>query len=201
LLGVAARRFPVIPVVLCTLLAVVSAAGVYLAFGGDDDGGADDPPGVDGAALPLQETGPLPASAAEVRLAPIGDGGDEAVLGDYLGERPVVVNFFASWCDPCYQEMPDFQAVSEALGDEVNFVGLNISETNVDRAVAMVEETGVTYPTFADPDGSGITFFGGTLMPTTVFIDAAGEVVSVESRQLDEAELRSRITELLGVPA
>ena len=42
------------------------------------------------------------------------------------------------------------------------------------NALRMVEETGVTYPTFADPDGSGISFFGGTLMPTTVFIDAAG---------------------------
>ena len=200
MLGVAARRFPLIPVVLCTLLAAVSAVGVYAVFG-DDDGGGEDVSGLDGASLPLQETGPLPASTAEVRLAALGERGEEAVLGDYLGERPVVLNFFASWCDPCFEEMPDLEAVSQSVGDQVTFVGLNIAETNLERAVAMVDETGVTYPTYADPDGSAITFFGGIQMPTTVFIDAEGEVVSVESRQLDESELRTRITDLLGVPA
>ena len=77
-------------------------------------------------------------------------------------------------------------------------MGLANTDTE-DKALEMVSDTGVTYPTFNDPDASAVTFFGGTTMPTTVFIDADGEVVSVESQTFDEASLKSRISELLGV--
>jgi thiol-disulfide isomerase/thioredoxin len=95
--------------------------------------------------------------------------------------------------------MPDFEAVHQDIGDRVTIVGLATTDTE-DKALAMVERTGVTYPTYTDP-GSAMAFFGGTSMPTTVFIDAAGEVVDVSSEKLDEAELRSRISDELGVAA
>lgn len=194
--GVAARRFPLIPVVACTLLAFTSAIGVYVLFG--DDG---EPPAPDLAegqeALELQPTGELPASVEDVRLVGMGSVGSQK-LGDFTGEVPVVLNFFASWCVPCLDEMPAFQAAYEDLGDQVNFVGL-ANLDSPEKAMEIVAETGVTYPTFSDADSSAITFFGGTQMPTTVFIDAGGEVVSVESRAFDEDELRARISELFGV--
>lgn len=192
--GVAARRFPLVPVILCTLLAVASAVGVYAAFGpeGDDTDVTD-------ATLPMQATGELPASVEEVRLTGMG-GGESRTLGDYLGDKPVVLNFFASWCAPCLDEMPAFEAVHQELGDQVNFVGLANLDTD-DKALEIVERTGVTYPTFTDLDASAITFFGGTQMPTTVFIDASGEVASVDSTTFDEEALRTRIGDLLGVGA
>ncbi|MBN2622562.1 MAG: hypothetical protein JXA83_04295, partial [Acidimicrobiales bacterium] len=64
-----------------------------------------------------------------------------------------------------------------------------------------VASTGVTYPTFDDPDASALTYFGGLAMPTTVFIDAGGEVVDVHSGPLTEDELRDRISDLFGVAA
>jgi thiol-disulfide isomerase/thioredoxin len=191
---VAARRFPLIPVVLCTAVALASAIGVYAAFGPDEDQ-AD----VTDATLPMQATGELPSSVQEVRLTGMG-GADDRTLGDFTGEKPVVLNFFASWCAPCLREMPAFEAVHEELGDRVNFVGLANLDTE-DKALEMVAETGVTYPTFADVDASAITYFGGTQMPTTVFIDASGEVVSVESQAFDEDELRARVDDLFGVPS
>jgi thiol-disulfide isomerase/thioredoxin len=178
-----------------TVLALAAAVGVVALFGGGD-GDDDDPASAE--ELTLTETGPLPSSTAAVELTALGDG-PAAVLGDYLGERPVVVNFFASWCAPCLEEMPAFEAVHQELGDRLTVVGLALQTNDTEeRALAMVERTGVTYPTFADP-GSAIAFFGGTIMPTTVFIDASGEVVDVVSEELDEDELRSRIADQLGV--
>lgn len=190
--GVAARRFPLVPVILCTLLAFASAVGVYTAFGPDDSDAE-----VTDDTLELQPTGELPASVEEVRLTGLG-GAESQTLGDYVGDKPVVLNFFASWCVPCLDEMPAFEAVHQQLGDQVNFVGLANLDSE-DKALEIVEQTGVTYPTFTDLDASAITFFGGTQMPTTVFIDASGEVTSVDSRTFDEDELRAQIDELLGV--
>lgn len=192
--GVAARRFPLVPVILCTLLAFASAVGVYVAFGPDDSEGDGD---VTDATLPMQATGELPASVEEVRLTGMG-GAESRTLGDYLGDKPVVLNFFASWCAPCLDEMPAFEAVHQQLGDQVNFVGLANLDSD-DKALEIVERTGVTYPTFTDLDASAITFFGGTQMPTTVFIDTSGNVTSVDSTTFDEDELRARIGDLLGV--
>jgi cytochrome c-type biogenesis protein len=110
------------------------------------------------------------------------------------------VNFFASWCVPCIDEMPAFERVHQSLGGQVTFLGMANRDAPGD-ALATVEATGVTYPTFDDPDASALTYFGGLTMPTTVFIDAAGEVVEVNSGPLTEVELRARIADLFGVPA
>jgi thiol-disulfide isomerase/thioredoxin len=172
-------------------VALAAAAAVVVVL--DDDGsGAASPD----EAFELNETGALPASVGEVELAALGDR-RATTLAEYLGEGPVVVNFFASWCTPCLEEMPDFEAVHQDIGDRVTIIGLATTDTE-DKALAMVVRTGVTYPTYADP-GSAIAFFGGTSMPTTVFIDAAGEAVDVSSEKLDEAELRRRISDELGV--
>jgi thiol-disulfide isomerase/thioredoxin len=96
--------------------------------------------------------------------------------------------------------MPAFERVHRSLAGQVAFVGMANRDAPED-ALATVETTGVTYPTFDDPDASALTYFGGLTMPTTVFIDATGEVVDVNSGPLTEDELRARITDLFGVPA
>lgn len=118
------------------------------------------------------------------------DGG-ELTLGDYEG-RPLVVNFWASWCPPCASEMPDFQRVHESLGKKVAFVGVNLRDDK-DLAEALAESTGVTYRLVEDPDGRLFQAFNGAGMPTTVFIDAGGNVVDVVAGLMTEAELRERI--------
>jgi cytochrome c biogenesis protein CcmG, thiol:disulfide interchange protein DsbE len=196
---VAERRLPLSAIVIATALALAAALGV-LALLGDDEGdeasGAGDAAG-EGYELPLSPTGEMPGSVAEVRLAAL-DGGDDRTLGELMGTTPVVVNFFASWCAPCVDEMPAFEDVHQALGDQVTFVGMANQDSH-DDALATVAATGVTYPTFDDPDASALTYFGGLTMPTTVFIDAEGEVVDVNSGPLTEAELRAKLDDLFGV--
>jgi len=205
---VAERRLPLSAVIVATALALVAALGVLaLLDGGGDDGGpasaegSGDPgdAGDPGDGYELTPVGELPASVAEVRLVSL-DGGDDRALGELTGTNPVVVNFFGSWCAPCVDEMPAFERVHQSLGDEVTFVGMANRDTPAD-ALDTVAATGVTYPTFDDPDAGAITYFGGLAMPTTVFIDAGGEVVDVNSGPLTEAELRAKLADLFGVGA
>jgi thiol-disulfide isomerase/thioredoxin len=195
---VASRRLPLSVIVAATALALVAALGVLTLLDGGDDRDAS----ADGTAegYELTPAGELPGSVAEVRLGSL-EGGDDRALGELLGTTPAVVNFFGSWCVPCIEEMPAFERVHQALGDRVTFVGMSNRERSPEDALAIVESTGVTYPTFDDPDASALTYFGGLGMPTTVFIDVAGNVVDVHTGPLTEAELQAKITDLFGVAA
>jgi thiol-disulfide isomerase/thioredoxin len=116
-------------------------------------------------------------------------------LERYVGQ-PLVVNFFASWCAPCLAELPEFERVHRRLEGEVTFVGLNLQDP-ADSGRAVVARTGITYDVARDPDGLVFTAFEAFAMPTTVFIDAAGQVVQVWSGQLNGEMLEERIEELL----
>lgn len=190
----ASRRIPLSALVAATALALVAGVGVVMWLGGDDRSSANGD-----AAEPYQLTpaGHLPASVADVTLAAL-DGGPDRKLGELLGSKPVVINFYASWCGPCVTEMPAFERVHEAAGDRVTIIGIAYRDSDED-ARATVERTGVTYPTFGDSGQDAITYFGGINMPTSVFIDPQGNVVDVRSRALDEGELRAALEDHFGI--
>jgi len=194
---VASRRLPLSWLVLATVLGLVAAGAVLVAFSGDDPAGSGD--GDVDAAYELRPEADVPSSADDVRLAGL-EGGEDHRLGDLLGERPVVVNFFASTCQPCVKEMPAFESVHRALGDQVRFVGLAYRDAP-EAALSIVESTGVTYETFADADDDAADLFGLIQLPSTVFIDADGKVLDVHPGALDEGQLRDRLEEHFGVAA
>ena len=109
--------------------------------------------------------------AAEIKFELL-DGGTAAV-GDYF-DRPVVLNFFASWCTPCITEMPALESVSQQRPD-VTFIGLAYNDTPT-RAREIVADTGVSYATGVDPDSAIGNAYGILGMPTTLFIAPDGEV-------------------------
>jgi thiol-disulfide isomerase/thioredoxin len=195
---VASRRIPLVPLVAATALALVAAGGVAMWLGGDDESSANgDPPGA--GSYELTPAGEVPASPADVTLSPL-DGGPDRKLGGLLGSKPVVLNFYASWCGPCVTEMPAFERVHRAIGDRVTFIGVAYQDSD-DDARATVERTGVTYPTFGDSGQDAIGYFGGISMPTSVFIGADGNVVDVHSRALDERALRAALEDRFGIAA
>lgn len=123
--------------------------------------------------------------------------GSAGNLADFAG-RPLVVNFWASWCPACVAEMPDLEAVHRKLGDQVAFLGLAMQETDRAAARALIDQTGVTYALGQDPDGSIFASFGGIAMPTTVFIDEEGTVVEKHPGALFAEDLEAIIrTQLL----
>jgi cytochrome c biogenesis protein CcmG/thiol:disulfide interchange protein DsbE len=164
------------------------------ACGGDDGGNAAGRPSSRAPEGVAEGGGDLPSS--EVELVD----GTRVALTDVLDGRPLVVNFFASWCAPCRAEMPDFAAVHGEVGDRVGFLGLAMQDTR-GAAAQLVELTGVTYPWGLDPTGEIFAELGGFAMPTTVYVAADGEIVGNDSGAIDESQLRDRLADLFGVPA
>ena len=113
--------------------------------------------------------------------------GNPVNLSDYLG-KPVVLNFWASWCGPCQSEMPDFQAAYEAEGEEIQFLMVNITDgarETVETASDFLEETGYTFPVLYDQDSDGAMTYGVYSLPTTYFIDADGNAVAQAKGAID----------------
>jgi thiol-disulfide isomerase/thioredoxin len=133
--------------------------------------------------------------APEVEL--VNFSGETLRLSDFEG-RPVVLNFWASWCPPCIAEMPDFERVNQAVGDRVMFIGVNFQD-DADQAARLAVETGVTYLLVRDPQGLIFQQFDGLGMPTTVFIDASGSVREVVTGQMSESQLRAKIAEYFSI--
>ena len=179
------RRSPL--VVLCT--AVLAASTTLGACSGSDDtrsGG-----GLTVRGLDTEET--LPRDRVD-DLAFTGFDGKDGTFGELIG-KPMVVNFWASWCVPCIKEMPAFETVHQEVGDRVTFIGVNVVDQPADAA-RMVEQTGVTYKLVRDPRRSLLAWFGGTQMPTTAFVDSSGRVVEVLTQSLSADELRRAIEKL-----
>ena len=118
-----------------------------------------------------------------------------------LAGTPLVINFYASWCQVCNAEMPQFERVHQKLAGKVNFLGVNPQSNDTDAAQAqMVRRTGVTYPTARDAADVLLTKFNTTgALPTTLLVTASGRVVDVHNGGLDQAGLEGLIIRDLGV--
>jgi len=101
-------------------------------------------------------------------------------LSDFKG-KPVVLNFWASWCGPCKMEMPDFNEKYLELGKDINFIMVNStdgSRETVEIASEFIKSTGYSFPVYYDNDSDASMKYGVYSLPTTFFIDADGNFVT-----------------------
>lgn len=106
--------------------------------------------------------------------------GTEVKLSDYIG-KPIVLNFWASWCSPCKSEMPKFNEAWEELDGEVQFLMVNMTDgarETVESAKEYVEGEGFTFPVLFDTQSEAAIAYSAYSLPTTYFIDAEGYLVA-----------------------
>lgn len=138
----------------------------------------------------LEETKPAP----RFDLPALSDPGKRVKLADFDG-KPLVVNFWASWCVPCRKEMPAFQAAAARLRASVAFVGVNNRDSR-DDALKFLRDTGVTYPSGYDPRGDTARDYSLLGMPTTVFVTPDGQIAAVRTGEVSAEELDKTLAEL-----
>lgn len=121
--------------------------------------------------------------------------GNEVQLSNFAG-KPMVLNFWASWCGPCQMEMPDFEEMYKQYGEEVQFVMVNMtdgSQETVDSATQFITEKGYTFPVYYDTKMEGAYYYSVYSLPTTYFIDAEGDVTASNKGMISGENLQTGI--------
>jgi cytochrome c biogenesis protein CcmG/thiol:disulfide interchange protein DsbE len=130
-------------------------------------------------------------------------GGRPVKLSQLSG--PVVLNLWASWCPPCREELPAFQALSQRTVGKVTVLGV-VSHDERDSAISVAEDLGLTFPTLVDDDaklGAELVKLkkATSALPVTLFVTGGGIVHAYQGKPLTAASLNSLVDKYLGVSA
>lgn len=146
---------------------------------------------------PASDAPPVADGMPEITLPCLGGGGDVA-LSSLRG--PLVVNLWASWCGPCREELPYYQQLHERGRGTVAVLGVDYEDTQPDMALTLAKETGVTFPSVADPGGALRVPFRVRALPGIVMVDERGAVVHQEFAVIESFDqLADLVEEHLGV--
>ena len=126
--------------------------------------------------------------------------GNEVALSSHFG-KPLVVNFWATWCYPCRSELPGFDAAAKTYAGQIDFMMVNLTDganDTVDGAKAFVEENGYSFPVYFDTQGNAFAAYGLYSIPVTLFIRADGSIMQTYTGSMSEDVLNGFLEELVS---
>ena len=126
--------------------------------------------------------------------------GNAVNLSDFFG-KPIVINFWATWCGPCKYELPSFDLLHKQYGDEVNFLMVNLTDGNretVEKVKSFITENNYTFPVYYDTDFSAANAYYPYSIPLTIFIDSQGNIVGSYTGAMDQQTLTNYVLTLKG---
>lgn len=126
--------------------------------------------------------------------------GNAHSLSDFRG-KPVIVNFWASWCNPCKNEMPAFEEKYLQYKEDIHFLMVNLtdgSQETVETAQGYIDGQGYTFPVYFDTDYSGAIAYAVSAIPATYFIDENGALIAYGKSSLSQEQLQRGIDMLVG---
>ncbi|MBR3935814.1 MAG: TlpA family protein disulfide reductase [Oscillospiraceae bacterium] len=127
--------------------------------------------------------------------------GNAVKLSDFSG-KPVVINFWATWCGYCVREMPAFEKIAAEYSDEVVFMLINVTDgqqETKEEALAFIEEKGYTFPVYYDTDLSATMAYGAYSLPATGFITESGVFAGGQMGAMSEETLLNYVEQLLSL--
>lgn len=123
--------------------------------------------------------------------------GTSITLSELQG-KPVIINFWATWCGPCVKEMPAFERLKDDFGDKIGIIAVNCGD-DAGTVKDFVEENGYTFPVVLDEEYSISMLYPTNSIPYTVVVDAEGKVTHISTGALDADTMYERYKEALGV--
>ena len=159
-------------------------------------------------AVPSEDPTADPAATAAPTATPrpaapdftVYDGEGNAVSLSSMQGKPVVVNFWASWCGPCKSEMPDFQKAYEQHGEAVHFMIVNMTDgmqETKEKAKAYVDKQGFTFPVYYDTDMDAAMIYGVSSIPATYFVAADGSLIARANGAISLATLEKGLSMIM----
>ena len=117
--------------------------------------------------------------------------GNEVTLAEFFG-KPIILNFWASWCGPCKMEMPEIQDFYEKYGENIHFLAVSVDDS-MDTAKTFIETEGYTFPVYFDTSSMGAYTYGASSIPLTFFIDAEGNLTAYYMGAMSEDILQQGV--------
>ena len=126
--------------------------------------------------------------------------GNAHSLSDFRG-KPVILNFWATWCGYCKMEMPDFEEAYQKYGEDIHFLMVNVTDgvqETVETASDFISEQGFTFPVYYDTDMAAALNYNISGLPVTYLLDGEGQIVAWQQGMLTADTLQKGIDLLLA---